>query len=60
MYQRALPQTKRDLGEWERALWFQLYAAVVQVPPPPGNAIHKQAIVEAQGRASMGTGRQQT
>ena len=35
MYQRALPQTKRDLGEWERALWFQLYAAVVQVSPPP-------------------------
>jgi len=30
-YQRALPQTKRDLGEWERCLWFQLYAAVLQV-----------------------------
>ena len=30
-YQRPLPQTKRDLGEWERCLWFQLYFAVIQV-----------------------------
>eukprot|EP00966_Prymnesium_polylepis_P104209 2413389-Prymnesium_polylepis.1 len=38
-YQRALPQTKRDLGEWERCLWFQLYAAVLQVrlPRSPSN-----------------------
>ena len=31
MYQRPLPETKRDLGEWERCLWFQLYVAVPQV-----------------------------
>ena len=30
-YQRPVPQTCRDLGEWEKCLWFQLYAAVLQV-----------------------------
>ena len=30
-YQRPVPQTCRDLGEWEACLWFQTYAAVLQV-----------------------------
>ncbi len=30
-YQRPVPETRRDLGEWEKCLWFQLHAAVLQV-----------------------------
>ena len=29
-YQRPVPRTSRDLGEWEKCLWFQNYAAVLQ------------------------------
>jgi len=30
-YQRPVPRTSRDLGEWEKCLWFQNFAAVLQV-----------------------------
>eukprot|EP00965_Chrysotila_dentata_P162415 5364174-Pleurochrysis_carterae.AAC.2 len=29
--QRPVPRAAADLGEWEKCLWFQNYAAVLQV-----------------------------
>ena len=33
--QRPVPQTVRDLGEWEKCLWLQNYLAVLQARAAP-------------------------